>query len=240
MTVDNEWDGSVLSNEGEIQVKEAFDINRVTYKRALKVIQEDLEKRGFPMDIVGNLPIYLRANLHIPEGGHYVEGRHIIEMQVKKGDFGHFMNKYGEIDNLPLLQRLYHEIGHAIHNMYFPRWTQGDTNYSTDFASKGYNKSPKEAFANRFANAILSRKKVGDIKSIIREVKKSVDSDSSLNPISKTAYKDKFKEINEKKYAKHWKKDANGAYTKFEWIGTKLRGVKNGKLYTVAENKMPN
>lgn len=240
MTVDNEWDGSILNNEGDIQIKAAFDINKVTYQRALKVLQEDLEKRGFPMDIVGNLPIYLRANLHIDENGHYTASTHVIEMQVQKRDFGHFITKHGKIDNEPLLRRMYHEIGHAIHYIYFPRWSQGDTNYTTDPASKGYNKSPKEAFANRFADAILSRKTVGDIKTIIREVKKSVDKDSSLNPISKTAYKDKFAKVNEGKYHKHWKKDSNGAYSKFEWKGEKLRGVKNGKFYTIAENKKPN
>lgn len=239
MTVDNEWDGSILSNEGEIQMKAAFDINRVTYKRALKVLQEDLEKRGFPMDIVGNLPIYLRANLGIKEGGHYSADDNIIEIQVKKSDFGHFLNKLGKIDNLPLLHRFYHEMGHAIHYMYFPRWSRGDTNYSTDPGSKGYVKSPREAFANRFADAILKRDKVGDIKSLIREIKKNVDNDSSLNSISRTAYKDRFAKVNEGKYHKHWKRDANGAYSQFEWKGVKVRGVRNGKFYTIAENKKP-
>lgn len=233
LTVDNEWDGSVLHGE-EIRLKASDKIASRTYERAVKAILEDMEKRQFPKDVVGNVTMILEANLHTKRGGQSYGNT--IEVQVMADD----LNFHYSDGAKAIMEKVYHEIGHQIHQKYFPRWTAGAVNGNIGDGTDRYNRSPRESFARAFADKVLKTSKITSIADIISYAKKAADSDKRNYPVDKKAYKEKIKRINEKIGRYAIRKDPNtGAYTRKVWMGDKMVGVRGGKLVTIAENKRP-
>ena len=233
ITVDNEWDGSLLHGDS-IQIKASDRIASGTYKRALKAITEDMEKRGFPKDVIGDVKIILEPNLHTKRGG---ESRgNTIEIQVMAEDLNNHYKDGAKV----IMEKVYHEIGHQIHQKYFPRWTAGAVNGRIGDGTDHYERSPREAFARAFAAKVLNTPKITSIAEIISHAKKSADENKHVYPIDKDAYKEKVRRINEKEGRYAIRKDPKtGAYTLRVWMGEKMVGVKGGQLVTIAENRKP-
>ena len=255
----DEWDGTFASGGGKITFRIDARLQHITKQnpgnidpskfmkerekilkereRVLKMQQQleaELDKRNFPLDVIGQVDVILvdadrvkgRAGVSKPFSD-------MIEvMRVKKG--------YDK-DTVDVLL---HEIGHKIHQRLFPRWTAGDTEYdSYDTNSPMYRKSPQERFANLFAQKVKAMSDVGGrtgLKKIIREVKSQVDNEvreGKLNPIDVNALEGRIKRINEKKAELRIRTGEDGRGVKV-YIQQKLVAVRNGKLVTLAKNRI--
>lgn len=196
-----EFDGKVLSN-GNIQMVEpnkeilvgTYDkklgkyINKIYSEKDFKKTQEITKEFQKMIDFMGGV---------IPDIKVYWE-------PIKGGEGGHFSGRDWEIDIAPNKaihemesgrggHVLFHELGHAIHYSYFPKWSNGDTEYTTDQSKDGYKKSPKEAFANVFADRMVKAYQSGvkpDMRKLIREVYDEVSKNTTLNKIDMSAWKD--------------------------------------------------
>lgn len=230
----DDWDGSVLHGQGNIDIRLGTVANELAKGSKKKndaiavrdAILKDMTNRGFPLDVIGSVTIAIGPKGSITgEGGHSVNDS--IEVIVSSST-----------ENA--IRTAYHEIGHQIHDKYFPKWSQGDVMYdASDKQSTKYHKSAKEAFANRFRDEVLKRSKIKNIASIIRKVKKSVDDDvanGKLNPIDIESWKAAYSKVNASRPRAHLLKRTSGIGYDKVYIEKKIKKVQGGKIVVVAKS----
>lgn len=255
----DEWDGKFATDSGKItflldaealydpeknyKEKEKAMAMFERLKKMQKNLEDELEKRGFPMDAFGQINVtLLDKGTYTSRGGVSKMFSDSIEVQRRPKNYSK--------DNL---DTLLHEIGHKVHERLFPRWTAGDTKYESTNKSTNpnYLHSPREAFANRFAARVKAASNIGGregLAKIIREVKASVDADvnsGKLNPIDMQHFDEVIKRVNEKKAIKVYRsKERQGMkmvrLPKMQpfYKQDVVKVIKGGKIIEVAKNKI--
>lgn len=217
---DDEFDGKLLSGAGDISI--TTEKKSKTLESAAKKAKKILQEIGIPMDMLGNLKIIIDDSRgRYPGDGIGIYNPVLHEIRIKAK----------ELDEDCLL----HELGHAIHYLYYPTWSYGDKGYGYEGAA--YGKSPKEAYARRFAYLMMNQKNVSKAKvvDIIKQAKKYVDSNSYFRKPDLNYTKEIFDMIKEKKARWRYRMLDDHIVKVFE--KKQIFGVKNGELITIAENQ---
>lgn len=237
--IGDDFDGK-LASSGQLQVQKA-QINPSSAAESKRIAEVEmalndyLKDIGFPLDILGDVKIYVEPPRKGVRKGNYEDKNRTIAIGAFKKDGS------AKADIQAAKETLLHELGHAVHHLYYPRWSYGDVNYSIE--GKGYGFSPREAFANIFKTKCKQAAKKGKlsrevVSRIIRDTKKEVDADNKLNHIDYNHFDKVINEVKNTKVREKWK--TNNTTHKMEKVKEKKRqilGVKNGKIYVIAENK---